>query len=260
MTTTNGQANGSGANGSGNGSGRTLPRRFYKAAAAVPFEGGGFGVALDGRRAKTPGKRDLVVATEAAGLAIAEEWQAQLEVIDPARMPLTRLANTAIDGVRGREASVAADIVKYAGSDLLCYRAEGPERLVRQQAAEWDNVLDWARNRHGLVFCLQTGLMPVPQSPKLAQGVAGAITDHDAFGLAALHVMTTLMGSAVLAMAVAGGHLTAAEAWRAAHVDEDWQIEQWGEDAEAAARREHRWREMAAAARFITLLGPDAAG
>lgn len=250
---TNGQANGNGGRG-GNGSGRALPKRFYQAASAVQAEDGRWAVALDGRRAKTPGKRDLMVATLAFGTAIAEEWQAQVGVIDPAKMPLTRLANTAIDGVAGREASVVADIVKYAGSDLLCYRADGPERLVRLQSALWDGVLAWARERHGVSFSVQTGLMPVPQPAELGRGISVALAGHDAFGLAALHVMTTLMGSAVLAMAVAGRHLTAEEAWHAAHVDEDWQIEQWGEDAEAAARRQRRWGEMAAAARLLALL------
>ena len=169
-------------------------------------------------------------------------------------MPLTRLANSAIDGVRGREAEVQADIVKYAGSDLLCYRATEPEELVRRQAELWDPVLAWGREALGAHLQVAKGVMPVTQPEAAQQAVARALDGQDAFALAALHVMTTLMGSALLALAHARGRLTAEQAWAAAHVDEDWQIGTWGEDAEAVARRRRRWSEMQAASRMLRLL------
>ena len=192
--------------------------------------------------------------TKALAEAIAGEWEAQREHIDPAGMPLTRLANSAIDGVRVHQAEVRADIVKYAASDLLCYRASEPELLVRRQAEVWDPVLAWARDALGARFEVADGIMPVTQPEAARSAIAGALEGFDAFSLAALHVMTTLTGSALLALAHARGHLSAEAAWAAAHVDEDWQIGRWGEDAEAAARRRRRWSEMQAASRLLALL------
>jgi chaperone required for assembly of F1-ATPase len=170
-------------------------------------------------------------------------------------MPLTRLANSVIDGVVVRAGEVRAGIVKYAGSDLLCYRAEGPAELVRRQAQAWDPVLDWARRVHGAGFAVAQGVMPAEQPAAARAAVAQVLEPYGPFALAALHVMTTLMGSALLALAHAQGRLSAGEAWAAAHVDEDWQISQWGEDAEATAARERRWAEMQAASRLLQLLG-----
>jgi chaperone required for assembly of F1-ATPase len=252
---TNGQGNGHGEPKIGkDAAARPLPKRFYKVAAAAVTSDGLWRLELDGRPARTPGKRGLAVAGEALGRAIADEWQAQGATIDPASMPLTRLVNSAIDGVTGREAEVAADIANYATSDLLCYRAERPDELVARQAAAWDPVLQWARDRHGLDLRLQTGIMPIAQPANIAERVLAALAESGTFQLAALHVMTTLMGSALLPLAVADGHLTPDAAWTAAHVDEDWQITHWGEDAEARARRESRWRDMAAAARLLALI------
>jgi chaperone required for assembly of F1-ATPase len=214
----------------------------------------GFGILLDGKPARTPAKAALAVPTKALAEAVAAEWQAQGERVDPATMPLTRLANSAIDGVRGREAEVRADIAKYASSDLVCYRAEAPEELMRRQAEAWDPVLAWSRDALGTRLAVARGIMPVTQSEAATSAVSAALLDRDAFALAALHVMTTLMGSALLALAHASGHLTADAAWAAAHVDEDWQTSRWGEDAETAARRERRWAEMQAASRMLRLL------
>lgn len=233
---------------------KPLPKRFYRAAAAAP-SGEGHCVQLDGRPARTPGKAELRLPTRALAEAVAAEWAAQKSHIDPATMPLTRLANTAIDGVARREADVRADITKFAGSDLLCYRAAGPTELVARQSAAWDPVLEWAAETLGVRWVLAEGVMPVRQAPEAMAAVAKALEPHRAFALAAVHTMTTLTGSALLALAVAAGRLSAEEAWAAAHVDEDWQISQWGEDAEAAARRRRRWQEMAAAARLIELGG-----
>jgi chaperone required for assembly of F1-ATPase len=213
-----------------------------------------FRILLDGRPARTPASAELVVPTRALAEAIAAEWAAQGKRIDASTMPLTRLTNTVIDGVATRLREVRADIVKFAASDLVCYRAEGPEALVRSQVQHWDPILAWGRDVLGARFEVATGLMPVAQSASTCAAIAAALEDRDAFRLAALHVMTALMGSALLALAHARGMLTAEAAWTAAHVDEDWQISRWGEDAEAATRRARRRAEMQAASRLLELL------
>jgi chaperone required for assembly of F1-ATPase len=231
-----------------------LPRRFYKVV-AVGEVGTGHGILLDGRPARTPRKSLLALPTAVLAEAVAAEWAAQIESIDPAAMPLTRFANTALAGVTGREADVCADIVRYAGSDLLCYRAEHPGGLVRRQALHWDPVLDWAGERLGVAFVVASGLMPVSQPPSATHALHAALAPLDAFALSALHSMTTLTGSALLAFAVHQRRLDLDAAWTAAHVDEDWQIEEWGEDAEASARRARRRAEMDAAGTPLQLLG-----
>jgi chaperone required for assembly of F1-ATPase len=236
-------------------SGPTLPKRFYKVVTVASGHASTFRILLDGKPVRTPAKAELAVPTRALAEAIAAEWEAQRTHIDAATMPLTRLANTAIDGVAARLAQVRADVVAFAASDLVCYRAEGPEPLVLRQGQQWDPVLAWARDALGARFEIASGLMPVAQPEDAAAAVAAAIADLDAFHLAALHVMTTLMGSALLALAHARGALSAEAAWAAAHVDEDWQVGQWGEDAEAAARRTRRWGEMQAASRMLVSLG-----
>ncbi len=233
---------------------RPLPKRFYQNAVAARTETG-FAIHLDGRPARTPSRRPLLLSTLPLAEAIAAEWHAQDKVVNPTGMPLTRLANTAIDGVADHEADVAADIVKYAGSDLLCYRADFPEGLVARQSEFWDPVLAWAASSLGARFQVATGLMPVTQPPEAIERIAEAVARNDAFRLTALHIMTTLMGSALLALAVAESHITAEAAWQAAHIDEDWQISEWGEDAEAASRRAARWQEMRASATLLRLLG-----
>jgi chaperone required for assembly of F1-ATPase len=252
-------ANGDGKPGPGAGPGagagsRPLPRRFYQTAeAGPPGPDGTRPVLLDGRPVRTPAKRELRVASKALAEAVATEWDTQQGVIDPALMPLTRLLNTALDGVEHRMAEVAADVVKHSGSDLLCYRADYPEGLAERQRALWTPVLDWIARRHGAVFTVTAGLMPVAQPDEAPQRIAEAVRRLDPLHLASLHVMTTLMGSALLALAVIEGQLTPEAAWEAAHVDEDWQIAEWGEDAEATARRERRWREMQAASALARL-------
>ncbi len=232
-----------------------LPKRFYanvtiEPAASAP----GFAIMLDGRSVRTPNKMPLVVPTQSLADAIAAEWSAQGERIDPQTMPLSKLAITAIDGVRGAAAEVAADIVKFAGSDLLCYRADGPKPLVERQAAVWDTILQWCEVEFGARFNCAHGIMPIEQDREALDRIAAEVAPFDALALTSLHVMTTLTGSALLALAHAKGSLSAEEAWAAAHVDEDWQISQWGEDAEAVARRGRRWAEMQAASRFLELL------
>lgn len=230
-----------------------LPKRFYKAVDAKNT-GGGTGLALDGKPVRTPGKAPLTLPTPALAEAIAEEWRTQGERIDPQSMPLTRLANSAIDGVAGREQAVIDDMLAFAASDLLCYRAEGPRGLTEVQAKYWDPVLAWAREALGAPMVLSEGVVHVAQPEASLARLREQLNGHDAFSLAALHVLTSLSGSALLALAVALGRLTPEEAWQAAHVDEDFQISQWGEDEEAKARRENRWRDFAAAARMLKLL------
>jgi chaperone required for assembly of F1-ATPase len=233
-----------------------LPKRFYKSVSVAEHGPGDHRIRLDGRPVRTPAKAELAVPTAALAQAIAAEWEAQGKHIDPMSMPFTRLANSAIDGVKPRQEQVRADIAKYAGSDLLCYRAEAPEGLQRRQSEVWDPILRWADETMGAHFVTGMGLMPVAQPDTAKAAVARGVEDYDGFALAAVHVMTTLMGSVLLALAHARGHLTAEQAWASAHVDEDWQISQWGEDAEAKARRARRWAEMQAASRMLGLVRP----
>jgi chaperone required for assembly of F1-ATPase len=230
-----------------------LPKRFYEEVAAKDEGGGGASLLLDGKPVRTPGKAPLTLPSRALAEAVASEWRAQGERIDPSTMPLTRLANSAIDGVAGREQAVIDDIARHAASDLLCYRAEGPKALVEAQSAHWDKVLDWARMELKAPLVLAQGVVHVAQPEASLARIRRALDGLDALRLAALHVMTALTGSALLALAVLRGKLTPEQAWTAAHVDEDFQISQWGEDAEAATRRENRWRDFAAAARALTL-------
>jgi chaperone required for assembly of F1-ATPase len=225
-----------------------LPRRFYREAQAVEEEGA-FRLRLDGKPARTPARNPLAVPSRRLAAALAEEWSRQAERIDPATMPVTRLANSAIDGVAPRMEAVRADLVSYADSDLLCYRAGEPQGLAERQARHWDPVLAWAERRLGGHFVLAEGLMHVPQPAETLGAFAAALGRFDEpFALAALHVATTLTGSALLALALAEGETGVAKAWQAAHVDEDWNMQLWGEDAEALNRRAARFEEFRAAA------------
>lgn len=230
-----------------------LPKRFYKQV-TVDEQPDGFAIHLDGRSVRTPKKRSLIVPTRALAEAIAAEWAAQVDKIDPATMPLSKLAITTIDGVAENVEEVRGEIVRFAGSDLLCYRAEAPAALADLQAKVWDPTLRWIEKETGERFLLAEGVMPVTQTAAALSAFARIVAPFGAFALASLHVMTTLTGSAFLALAVALGRMPVADAWAAAHLDEDWQIARWGIDVEAADRRERRWQEMQAAARFLELL------
>jgi chaperone required for assembly of F1-ATPase len=226
-------------------------RRFFKAVELGEADGR-HALLLDGRGARTPGRNSVSAASRALMLEVAAEWERQRETIEPADMPLTRLLNSAIDGVVHTMAETRADILSYAGSDLTCYRAEEPETLVARQAHAFDPVLRWAAESLGARFNVTAGVMHVAQ-PHAALAALGAALDTytDPVTLAGLSVMTTLSGSALLALAVARGFLSAEAAWGAAHVDEHFQAERWGEDAEAKARRQARWREFEAAATAV---------
>ena len=232
-----------------------LPKRFYKSV-AVEGRDGAFAITLDGRTVRTPGKRELRVPVEALAEAIAEEWESQGTHIDPVTMPLTRLANSAIDAVSARMQVVADDIVAFAGSDLLCYRAQSPAALVARQTAAWDPVLAWAKDELSADFKRQQGVMPIEQSPASLQAVARALAGLDALSLAAVHILTTISGSAVLAIAHLNARLSLEEVWSAATVDETWQREQWGRDAEAEAQAAFRRAEFTAASLCLRHLHP----
>ena len=225
-------------------------RRFYKKALAGPHENG-FALFLDGKMVKTPGRKPLAVTNRAIADALAAEWEEQGERIDPFTMPVTRIVNAAIDRVAGEMAGVRAEIGKYARTDLVCYRAEAPQSLVDVQAAAWDPLVAWAREALGARFVLATGIVPVRQDESALAAIDRAVAPFNVLPLAALSTVTTLTGSAVVALALARGRLSAEEAWAAAHVDEDWQMSQWGRDEAAILSRAFRWREMAAAALIL---------
>ncbi len=231
-----------------------LPHKFYKEVGVEKCEGG-FVVLLDSKSVRTPKKNKLVLPSKELAEEIAIEWSKQGDKIDPATMPLLKHANTAIDLVQNRKASVIEEIVCYANSDLLCYRAEEPEALIKRQRELWDPILAWLNERLKIEFKCAQGVMPVNQSGTTLVRIRDNLESYDVFELAALHNMTTLMGSAILGLTVLTKHLTAEEAWRAANVDEDWQIAKWGEDDQAAARRQRQWRELQAASQFVELLG-----
>lgn len=233
-----------------------LPKRFYKEV-SVGEADGGFTILLDGKSVRTPARGLLKVPVRALADAMAEEWAAQGEVIDPFAMPLTRLVNVALDRVAPEAGPVREEVVRYAGTDLLFYRAEGPDGLVERQARHWDKVLDWMRDTHGARFYLSQGIRHVAQPAEALAQVAARVPDEP-LALAAVHSMTTLTGSTLLALAVAEGLIDVDAAWDAAHVDEDWNREQWGEDEMAAQRRAARRKEMNAAARLSALLKPPA--
>jgi chaperone required for assembly of F1-ATPase len=226
-----------------------LPRRFYETATTAA-EADGYAVRLDDKPVRTPARRVLAAPTLALAEAIAAEWQAQRDVIDPAKMPLTRLANAIIDGVADTPQPVADEIAKYLASDLVFYRTDSPQGLVEQQARHWDPILDWARQALGADFKLDEGVVYVAQ-PQAALAAARAAIPGQPWRLGAVHSITTLTGSALIALAMAGGALSADAAWQAAHVDEDWNMTQWGRDEMAMARRNFRFAEFQAAATVL---------
>ncbi len=225
---------------------RALRRRFYDTATVSPTAEG-FAVCLDGKPVRTPAGRALAAPSQSLAEALAAEWRAQDTVIDPGKMPLTRLANSIIDGVAPAPGPVAAEIEKYLAADLLCYRAGEPERLRERQAKAWDPILDWARNALGADFAVGDGVVHVRQS-QAALAAAARHIPSDPWRLGALHSATTLTGSALIGLALLSGRLSADAAWAAAHVDEDWNMEQWGSDDIALARRAARFAELQAAA------------
>lgn len=231
---------------------QALRRRFYNDA-AVGAVAGSYALRLDDKPVHTPARRALAAPTLDIAEAIAAEWRAQAEVIDPAKMPLTRLANAIIDGVAERPDAVAAEIAKYLQSDLLFYRAASPPELVERQRRHWDPILEWADQALGARFVPTEGVTHIAQ-PQLALDAARAAIPHDPWRLGPVHAATTLTGSALIALAMARQFLSAEDAWQAAHVDEDWNMEQWGRDELAMQRRASRLAEFQAAAMVLALL------
>jgi len=229
-----------------------LRKRFYTAAGVA--EGpDGFVVTLDGRLVRTPGRNALAAPARRLAEAMASEWDAQQEIIDPLSMPLTRLANSVIDGVAGNVAAVADDMAKYFESDLLFYRAGFPEALIARQGRHWDPVLRWAADDAGAHFILTEGVMHVKQ-PEAAVAAMRALLPRDAWSVGALHVVTTITGSALLGLALRQGVLGEDAVWAAAHVDEDWNRDTWGADEEVEQRRAARQKDYAAAAMVLKAL------
>jgi chaperone required for assembly of F1-ATPase len=210
-------------------------KRFYKNVSVAPVEGG-FGVLLDGRPVRTPGKALLALPTEELAAAIAEEWGAQGEKIIAVTMPLLRLANTIIDGVALRRDEVIAAVLRFGENDLLCYRAHQPPELVKRQAEGWDPWLDWVRQRHGVTMTVAAGMSHVDQTPDALLGLRQALEELDAFALGAVHVIASITGSLVLALAVAEGAANGAQVFHLSRIDEAYQAEKWGVDAEAEKR------------------------
>jgi chaperone required for assembly of F1-ATPase len=229
-------------------------KRFY-ARAGVTQSAEGFAITLDDKPVRTPSGGALVAPDRDIAEAIAAEWEAQQEFINPLTMPLTRFANSVVDAVTDRVEAVAADIAKYFETDLLFYRAGHPEGLVAREAAHWDPVVFWAAQALGAHFILAEGIVHVRQ-PDAAIAAARAALPHDPWSVAALHVITTTTGSALLALALLRGILDSEAVWTAAHVDEDWNIEKWGIDEEVAARRAARRVDFGAAVRILKALNP----
>ncbi len=235
-----------------------LRRRFYKTVTIAAGENG-HAVYLDGKPVRTPGRRPFAAPVPELARALADEWAAQGEHIDPAKMPLTRLANTILDGVAAARGQVAAEIRKYLATDLLFYRADAPAPLPARQAQHWDPILAWARQALGAEFKVGASVVHVAQPAAALNAAAAAIPDDpgpdDDWRLGALHVATTLTGSALLALALMRGAIAAEAAWAAAHVDEDWNMAQWGSDEIALQRRAFRLAEFQAAAKVLRELG-----
>jgi len=229
-----------------------LRKRFYTSASVGEVEGGSYPVLLDGKAVRTPARHPLAAPTKAIAEAMAQEWEAQAEAIDPLTMPLTRLANSIIDGVATSQEEVVAEVEKFLGTDLLFYRADQPEGLVARQTEHWDPVIHWARERLGARFVLAVGVIYTGQPEGSVIAAAQAIP-REPWRLGAVHAITTLTGSALLALAVAEGFLDGEAAWRVAHVDEDWNMETWGRDDAAMERREQRHAEMRAASMVLVL-------
>jgi chaperone required for assembly of F1-ATPase len=228
-------------------------RRFWKSAAAVPQDGA-WAIELDGRPVRTPARALLQLGPEGLAKAVAEEWASVGEKVDPRAMPLTGLANAALDRVQPDAQGFAAGLARYGESDLLTYRADTPRELVERQAAEWDPLLQWARRRYDVDFVVTQGVSYVPQAPATVARLAQAVAAADPFRLAGLSPLVTIGGSLVAGLAVLEEAASPGVAWSAVTLDERWQLEKWGADAEAEAALENRRADFMAAARFLELL------
>lgn len=228
-------------------------KRFWRAA-HVTEAATGFGVALDGRPLNTPARTPVTVPGQALAEALAEEWEAVGETVVPQAMPLTRAVNVTIDRVIEARAEVVEHIAAYGATDLVCYRAPHPAELAEREAAAWDPLLDWAAHRYGAHLVTAEGVMHVAQPEGAVAALTGAVARQDPWRLTPLSELVTLSGSLVIGLAVAEGPLDGETGWAASRVDEAWNIEQWGEDAEAAEQAALKRADFLAAARFLGLL------
>lgn len=228
-------------------------KRFYKSVSIAAVDGG-YQIHLDGRPVRTPSKALLVVPAKALADAIAHEWDAQVETIEPAAMPLTRHANTVLDRVTPQRAMVTDEISRYGESDLVCYRAEWPTDLAERQATSWDPLFDWARRRYDVNLCTVQGIMHRPQAEDALQRLTQAVEALEDWQLAPLHTITTITGSLVIGLALLEGEVSPQAAFEAGQLDELYQVEKWGEDALAQKARETRRVDLLSAAKFLELL------
>lgn len=233
-----------------------MTRRFYTEVTVEPA-GDGHAVLLDARPVRTPGRAVLALPTVTLAHAIADEWAGQGETVDPGSMPLTRLANTVLDGILASPGPVADAIANYAGSDLLCHRADWPADLAARQAATWDPLIDWANRRFDIALTVGAGVMPIAQPQEVHARLSAAVHALDPWTLAATHMATTVTGSLILGLMLADGAIDPERAWAAGQLDDLYQAEQWGEDPEAAKARAARRADLDTAARMLRLLAVE---
>ena len=229
-------------------------KRFYRQAEAVPLDSDGYGVALDGRRVRTPAGRPLALPSRALAAAVADEWAGQGERVEPRTMTMMTLSATALDRVAPRAGEVAAEIARYGETDLLCYRDAAGGELAQRQNAAWQPVLDWLAATHGAKLRAVAGVMPASQETGALEALRRAVDAHEPFRLTALHTAVAATGSAALGMALLGGRLNACQAWRCARLDDEWQAERWGEEEDARKRGAALRDELTAVERFAALL------
>jgi chaperone required for assembly of F1-ATPase len=225
-------------------------KRFYQQVAI----GSDYNILLDGKAIKTPAKTLLILPTRALAEAVASEWQMQGEKIEPQTMPLTRHANTVIDRITQHRDAVIAEIAKFGGTDMICYRASGPADLVARQCEAWDPLLEFARAQLGAPLRATAGISAIAQAPEVLQALEAAVAAHDNWQLAALHDAVSISGSVVIGLALSHGHLAVGQAWAAGQLDELYQIERWGEDDLAATARKDKREALEVAARLFHLL------
>ncbi len=227
-------------------------KRFYKLAEAGPLENG-YTILLDGRAIKTPAKQEFVVPSEKIAKEIANEWDAQIETVEPTTMPFMQYVATAIDRVTPQRETIIEDLSSYGGTDLVCYRATYPQKLIDKQSAAWDPLLKWLLETHGVSLKTTTGVAHVKQSEDALAMMKAILVDQSDFRLAAIHEIVTLTGSLVVTLAVMAKHINAQQAFEISELDETHTIEEWGEDAEAVTRRKNNKNSLAAATRFLSL-------
>lgn len=226
-----------------------MKKRFWNTA-SVEMVAEGFSVRLDDRPLRTPGRKDFVVPTQQLAEYVASEWSAVGDEIDPLALPFTRLCNASIDSMSDKFADVVEMLTAYVETDLLCYRAESPSGLVMRQSQIWDPILGWIEETHGLALEKTQGILPISQSEDTVRRMRDWLEDHDVFSMMACHDLVLMSGSIVLTRAVCDGHLSASQAWEASRLDEEWQSEQWGADAEAEQAAEAKFKDFATASKM----------